>query len=83
MLWLRVDLVTFKTTKGEFLLQMSAILRTVVSIKLKNGIEDVSSVEVQRKKRSVFRFKRDSGSGSGYVDCCFSIEFSSGHFVKC
>ena len=63
VLYLRVDLDTFEQIKGEFLLQLSAMLRTVCSVKLKNGVEDVSSVVVQRKKRSVFRFKRDAERG--------------------
>lgn len=58
---------TFSEEKGAFLVNISAVLRAVVSIRLKNGVEDISSVVVQRKKRSVFRFKRESDDGTGYV----------------
>ena len=67
MLWLRKDINTFKRTKGEFLLELSAILRTVVSIRNINGEEDITSEVVQRKKRSVFRFKRGADDETGYV----------------
>ena len=68
-----MDLETFKQTKGKFLLDLSAILRTVVSIRVKDGVEDVRSAVVGRKKRSVFRFKRDADGGTGYVQDLFTV----------
>jgi hypothetical protein len=58
---------TFEKIKGEFLLELSAILRTVVSIRIKDGVEDITSEVVQRKKRSVFRFRRGADDEEGYV----------------
>ena len=60
---------------------MSVILRTVVTIRLKDGIEDISSVVVQRKRRSVLRLKRDSGSGSGYAVLYFGLHADFHSFV--
>ena len=65
VLWLRVELNEFQKIKGTFLLELSAVLRTVVTIKSIEKIEDV--LTVKRKRRSLLRFKRDSESGSGYV----------------
>jgi hypothetical protein len=56
---------TFEKIKGEFLLELSAILRTVVSIRIKDGVEDITSEVVQRKKRSVFRFRRGADDEEG------------------
>lgn len=54
----------FKQTKNEFLLRLSVILRTVVTIHVNlEGIEMIESVTI----RQTTRFKRDSERTSGYV----------------
>ena len=67
MLWLRVDFDEFKREEGQFLLDLTVILRTVVLIKSVDRVDDINSNVNQRKRRSVFRFKRDSDSTTGYV----------------
>ena len=67
MLWLRMDFDYFNLVKGQFLLNLTVILRTVVSIRSVDRVEDINADVSQRKRRSVFRFKRDSESTTGYV----------------
>lgn len=67
MLWLRMDFDNFNREKGQFLLELTVILRTVVSIKSVDRVDDINSNVNQRKKRSVFRFKRDADGTTGYV----------------
>lgn len=66
---LRIDVEVFQSQKGEFLLNMSVLLRTVVLINIKqDGKEDIESAVVSRRKRSMLRFRREAESG--YVLTC-------------